>query len=134
MVWSAIALALLMSFFPDWVINLLYGSQYDQTGKVLMILVWANIFVFYGAAKGSCWIITENLQRFGLICTVSGAFSNIILNYLLIDRYGNVGAAFATILSHLIASVIFPLLYNKDRISVIMFIKTFNILKYRGIK
>ena len=46
MVWMAIAIALPMTFLSDWIINLLYGEQYSQAGSVLMIHIWAGIFVF----------------------------------------------------------------------------------------
>ncbi len=46
MVWISIAVALPMTFLSDWVINLLYGGQYNQAGNVLMIHIWTGIFVF----------------------------------------------------------------------------------------
>ena len=46
MVWMAIAIALPMTFLSDWVANLLYGNQYNEAGRVLMIHIWAGVFVF----------------------------------------------------------------------------------------
>ncbi|MFT7824752.1 MAG: flippase, partial [Sulfurimonas sp.] len=41
MVWMAIAIALPMTFLSDWVVNLLYGVQYNQSGTVLALHIWA---------------------------------------------------------------------------------------------
>ena len=51
MIWIAIVIALPMTFLSDWVINLLYGSKYSEAGDVLMIHIWAGIFVFLGVAS-----------------------------------------------------------------------------------
>ena len=78
MFWMAIAIALPMTFFSDWVVYLLYGSQYNQAGSVLMIHVWAGVFVFLGVASGK-WLLVENLQRYTMINTTIGAIINIII-------------------------------------------------------
>jgi len=129
MVWMAIAIALPMTFISDWIVDLLYGSQYTQAGSVLMIHIWASIFVFYGVAR-SKWIIVEKLQHYGLLCTTIGALSNIILNTIFIKKFGIYGAAVSTLISYGISSIIISIFYKKDRISVIMFFKTFNLLKW----
>jgi len=106
MVWMAIAIALPMTFLSDWVVNLLYGSQYNQAGGVLMIHIWAGIFVFLGVAS-SKWFIAENLQKFSFYRTLTGAILNIILNIILIPKYNIKGAAIATLISQGVASYLF---------------------------
>jgi len=61
MVWIAIAIAIPMTFLSDWVVDLLYGEVYSQAGSVLMIHIWAGVFVFLGVASGK-WFISENEQ------------------------------------------------------------------------
>ena len=48
----AIVIALLMTFLSSWLVELLYGAQYHEAGKVLLIHVWAGVFVFLGVASG----------------------------------------------------------------------------------
>lgn len=102
MVWLAIAVALPMTFFSDWVVNLLYGNPYKQAGRVLMIHIWAGVFVALGVASGK-WYIAENLQLLSFWRTFYGMLSNIILNYILIPIYGIIGCAIATLISYSIA-------------------------------
>jgi len=103
MVWMAIAIALPMTFLSDWVINLLYGSQYSQAGSVLMIHIWAGVFVFLGVAFGR-YLTIENLTKKMFYRTLLGAILNVILNFLLIPKYGINGAAIATLLGQFIAN------------------------------
>jgi len=106
MVWLAILIALPMTFLSDWIVNLLYGKQYYDSGSVLMIHIWAGIFVFLGVAS-SKWFVTENLQKYSFHRTLAGAVINIALNYMLIPIYSIYGAAFATLISQVIASYLY---------------------------
>jgi O-antigen/teichoic acid export membrane protein len=112
MVWMAIAIALPMTFLSDWVVNLLYGSQYSQAGSVLMIHIWAGVFVFLGVAF-SKYLTIENLTKKMFYRTFLGAILNIILNYFLIPKYGINGAAIATLLSQFVANYVYDI-FDKD--------------------
>ena len=119
MVWMAIAIALPMTFLSDWVVNLLYGVQYNQSGTVLALYIWAGVFVFLGVAS-SKWFVSENLQEYSLYRTLAGAILNIFLNYLLIPIYGIYGAAIATLVSQAIASYLFNATNKKLRYTFLL--------------
>lgn len=112
MVWMAIVIALPMTFLSDWIINLLYGSEYNQAGSVLMIHIWSGVFVFLGIAFGQ-YLIAENFTKKALYRTLLGAVSNIILNYFLLPIYGIKGAAVATLLSQFIVNYAYDF-FDKD--------------------
>ncbi len=103
MVWTAIAIALPMTFLSGWLITILFGEAYRDAGQVLMIHIWAGVFVFLGVASGQ-WLVNEGLQKYSAINTTVGAFVNILLNFLLIPKFGICGAAIATVLSYSIAA------------------------------
>ena len=119
----AIAIALPMTFLSDFIINLLFGSEYALAGGVLAIHIWAGIFVFLGVVRVK-WIINENYQFYGMICTISGAISNVILNIWLIPIMGIMGAAWATVISQAIAAWILGYFIPKLRISSYMMFKS----------
>ena len=102
-----------------------------EAGKVLMISIWAGVFVFYGCAR-SKWLMTENMQHYGLICTTIGAITNIVLNLFLIGKMGIAGAAIATFLSQGTSVIIVSLFFTKDRISVMMFLNAFLLKNMRS--
>ena len=118
MVWIALAIALPMTFLSDWLVDLLYGEQYSQAGSVLMIHIWAGVFIFLGVVNAK-WLLAENLQIFHTMNTAIGAVVNILLNYVLIQNIGVKGAAWATLISYFVASYLSLLFFKKTRISFI---------------
>ena len=81
---------------------------------ILKIYVWAGIFVFMSVANNK-WMVIENFQKYILLTALLGMCSNIILNVILIPRYGATGAAFATLISYGIGSYICLLFFPKIR-------------------
>ena len=101
----AIVIAISLTFAAGYVADLLYGDAYEGVGTILAIHIWAALFVFLGVAQ-SPWSINEGLTRIALVRTVLGAIANVVLNLLLIPRYGPVGAAIATTISYALSAVI----------------------------
>ena len=105
MVWIAVVIAVPTTFLSEWVIGILFGDDYLPAANVLKIHIWAGIFVFLGVSS-SKWLLSENLTMFSFYRTSIGAACNIILNYFLIGPYGIEGAAYSTLFSQFIASVL----------------------------
>lgn len=105
MVWMAIAIALPTTYFASWIVTTLFGTAYAEAGNVLAIHIWTGVFVFIGVASGK-WLLAENLQIFSFYRTAIGAIINVILNLLLIPKFGIKGAAWATLFSQATASYI----------------------------
>jgi len=131
MVWMAIAIALPMTFLSGWIVTLLYGSEYDQAGGVLMIHVWASVFVFLGVASGK-WFISENLQVLAFWRTCCGLLVNIAFNFILIPEYGIQGAATATLIGQSVAAYFYDYFGIKTRNTFWMKTKTVCPLILRG--
>lgn len=128
MLWLAIAIALPMTFLSDWLILLLFGQAYQEAGQVLVIHIWASIFVFLGVSSGK-WFITENLQRFSLFNTAVGAILNVVLNLILISNLGLVGAAYATVISYGVAAYFMNFIWKPTRINFYMLSKSLFLLR-----
>lgn len=119
MAWMAISIAVPMTFLSSWLVSTLYGTEYNQTATVLMIHIWASIFVFIGVAS-SKWLIAENLQKYSFYRTIAGALINIALNYVLIPMHGINGAAIATLASQMVASYLFNITTYQLRVAFVM--------------
>jgi O-antigen/teichoic acid export membrane protein len=123
-VWIAIGISIPLS---DWLIVLLYGQEYQAAGKVLMIHIWASVFVFLGVVSGS-WLTSENLQRLSFYRTLAGTVINVSLNFTLIPIYGITGAAIATLIAQMVAALIFDIFLKKTRRMFFMKLNTLNIV------
>ncbi len=122
LVWIAIAVAVPMTFFSEWLIMFLYGAAYKAAGQVLMIHVWTGVFVALGVASSS-WFASENLQHYAFYRTLSGVIINITLNLILIRPFGLIGAAIATVVAQSMAALFFDLLTKKTRIVFLIKLK-----------
>lgn len=80
------------------IINLIYGNHFTGAIIVLRILVWT--IVPYGLAMMlSNALIASGNQGIDLCCNVFGSILNILLNIILIKKYGVIGASIATLIS-----------------------------------
>jgi PST family polysaccharide transporter len=95
----SICIAVLVMFGGSLVIHLLFGPQYSAAAPVLVVHIWAAVFVFWGVAQDP-WFINEGLMKAMLVRTVIGAFVNIAINIVLIPRHGAMGAAIATVIAY----------------------------------
>lgn len=122
--WAALAITVPTFFFSNRIIHLFYGEKYVQASAVLSIHIWTVVFVFFGVAKGR-YMMAENIQWLSAIYSSVGALCNILLNYFLIPKIGIQGAAWASLITQVISSVVLPSFHHKDRKSVIIFLKSF---------
>jgi O-antigen/teichoic acid export membrane protein len=106
--------AVLMTLAAPWVIDVFFGADYAASAAILVVHIWAAIFIFMRAAF-SKWILIENALVFSLITQGMGALMNIGLNIILIPAHGGIGAAFATLLSYATASFLALVFHPRTR-------------------
>lgn len=99
MVLLAYAFALPVTFFSREIIELLFSNAYADAGPLLAVLAWTGVFTSLGVARNTL-IVAKNWTRVNLVSIAFGAVLNILLNYLLIPRYGSMGAVAATFVSY----------------------------------
>jgi O-antigen/teichoic acid export membrane protein len=112
--WTAIFISICMSFFSKFTIIFIYGNSFLPSVDILLVHIWTSIFVFLGVLSSKYFII-QNLQIYSLYRTFAGALLNIILNFILIPKYGGIGAAYATLVSQFMASYMFNVFTSKTR-------------------
>lgn len=110
----SLSISIFFAFSSEIIINFLYGSEYKLSVFALQISIWTGVFVFWGVAAGNMLVI-ENLNKHNLIKSIQGLFLNVILNLVLIPKYGINGAAIATLISQFYASYFYYLFFKKTR-------------------
>lgn len=110
-VWVSILIALLFSLTAYWLIFFTYGRAYLPAVAVLQIMAWKTVGMALSSTSGQI-IIMENLQKWAAIRNLVGCLVCIVLNLLLIPRYGIIGSAWVTIftvmMSGFISNAIIP--------------------------
>lgn len=108
-----LAITLLAKIF----VSILYGQAFISGVFSLQIYVWAGIGIAIFAVL-SQHLINKNLSSIILYSSIIGMVANVIINLILIPKYGIEGAAIATLIS-----------YSLVPISVFMFPKAIKSLK-----
>lgn len=131
MVVISLAIAIPMTFLSTPLVNFVFGGSYVDAGTVLLIHIWASVFVFLSVASGK-WFLAENRQVSAFLRNVTGALANVALNFVLIPSYGPIGAAIATVVSYAIAAFFFDLIKAETRRMFVMKLRSMNVLASIG--
>jgi len=115
----AYALSVPVALAAPWLVRTAYGAEFTAAGPILAVHIWSSIFVFLGVARGQ-WLVNEGLQTFYLAATLAGAVANVGLNFLLIPRWGGLGAAWATVVSYALAAWLASYLHPAVRPTAVM--------------
>lgn len=91
--------------------------EYAKTFEVISILIIASLPMSMMAATGK-WYIIQNYAKLMLFRTLTGAMCNIILNYVLINMLGLIGAVFATLITVLYITYFSAFLHKQTRYNV----------------
>lgn len=116
MFWFGVLFSLFVFFFTEEIVTLLFGSEYALSAYPLSIVVWTGIFISQAMAR-SIWMISENLQIYRLINNLIAVPINILLNLILIPKYGISGAATASLITVGLSTWIIPYLFKPLRSS-----------------
>jgi len=96
------------------IVRLLFGPAYSDSGAVMAIYTWGLFFSFQGVARGQ-HLLNLRLVRLSLLFSVVGLFVSLGLNFLLIPRWGTMGAAAATAVANLSCSILTSFLVAPTR-------------------
>lgn len=92
-------MSLIVSLFSKSIMELLYGPAYSEAHLVLRYLVW--IIPLLLIAKPFAIAIEANHHEKALIIpNILRAMSNVLLNYLLVGKYGYMGIVYSTIITY----------------------------------
>ncbi len=92
---SAVIISVITFIFAPWIILIIGGANFDQSVFALRILVLSVPF-FYASSLFMWVLITTGQQKKLAVFYGVGAISNIVLNLILIPRYGFLAAAVTT--------------------------------------
>jgi O-antigen/teichoic acid export membrane protein len=128
-IWLCIIVSFGVVIFAKILICILYGKAYLGAVVTLRIAIWFETFAMIGTARG-IWILCEDKNRYVKYYLCIGAIVNLILNSLLIPKFGINGAAYATLVTQIITSLIAPLLFKETMIHTKLVIEAFLIKWY----
>lgn len=121
-----LSIAIGITFLADRIINLLFSETYFNSGLILSILIWTVPFTILSSGLLGKLLIVSKKQVINTQIQIGGAILNIILNLILIRILGYIGAAFATLITHVIVFIIYSVTIFR---LIGQFINTVDIIK-----
>jgi O-antigen/teichoic acid export membrane protein len=121
---GSICIAFATILVADAVVYLVFGKVYSAAAPVLAIHIWTGLFVAHVSIRSRALLIEGKTQ---VVAWVAGFtfLSNITLNWLLIGRYEEVGAAYASLISWGLCVLFFPLIFSASKSFPRMFLRSF---------
>lgn len=116
-IWLSIAYTVFVFVFGKYIILILYNEEYLGALSSLRLIIFGVLFSFVGVVR-EFWLVCEGKQKYAKYFALFGATGNIIMNYLLIPRYGITGAAIATLSTQILTAIVVPLLFKDTREAV----------------
>ena len=105
----------------DDIISILAGSEYILSSDILKVLSISIIFSMLAYFTMHAILLPLGLEKYIGRATCTGAAVNIIFNYILINFYGGLGAALATVLAEFLVFIV--AVYYGSRKQQILFSK-----------
>ena len=103
--WLSVAQNVFFSLFGKIIINIMYGKDFLSAVPVLRILCWYTTFSYLGSAR-NVWILGSGNQKELWKVNLIGALTGLSLDYLLISRYGMIGAACAAVITQFVTNIV----------------------------
>lgn len=95
----SLCVGIVTTLFSRFIMTLIFGTEFASGYMVLRLYVWSGVGVSIGSVLNH-YLITEDLTRVILYISIVGMVINVVLNLILIPRYGISGAAIATLISY----------------------------------
>lgn len=108
--------------FGEYLFVTFYGQEFRK-GAVFLNLLNIGLIIVLWSSLRPIFIRAKDLKYYNLIGMILGTIINIGLNYILIPKYGAIGACYATIVSLIMINFIFDIFYKPARGMVVMQIK-----------
>jgi O-antigen/teichoic acid export membrane protein len=101
-----------LAIIAPYLVKYLVDKEYYESYKIIGVLSWSGIFYgFYLISE--LGIFKSKKTYYSILTNFIGAILNTVLNYFLIKLYGLIGAAYATIVSLMIANIVGMNISNK---------------------
>jgi len=120
-IWLSMAYTFFVFIFGKYIVLILYSEDYLGCIPSLRLIIFGVLFSFVGVVR-EFWLVCEGKQKYAKYFALFGALGNIVLNLLLIPRYGITGAAIATLSTQFLTAMVVPLFFKDTREAVKHFI------------
>ena len=114
------------------IIEIMCGAQFIESVPVLRVAVWFTTFSYLGTIR-NVWMLAEGNQRYLWIINLTGALTNVALNFVFISILGALGAAVASVITQVVANVIVGYIIKPIRANNRLMVRSLNPKYLKGL-
>ena len=103
--WSCVSYGIFITIFAKQIISILYGDKYIGAVSSLSLIVWYTSFSYFGAIN-NVYMVAEDKQKWVQFTTLMGALANVLMNFMLIPKWGIMGAALSSLITQILANFV----------------------------
>lgn len=85
--------------------NLFFGKGYEEVALLMCVISPIIVFIGLSDVFGMQFLVPTNRMKEYIISTVTGAVSNILINMLLIEKFGALGASIGTVIAEFLVTL-----------------------------
>jgi len=101
-----ILIAFLLALFSRDIVVFLLDEKYQDTYILIRVIVLSHIFPAIMGISSNLYYLQSKRSKLQLLVVTTSAIVNLILNYLMVPQFGMLGAAWATVISMMVLTVI----------------------------
>jgi polysaccharide transporter, PST family len=121
--WSSLLISIFFFLFSNRIIEFFYGAAYDGAGLYLGTYCWLTVFTFFTFAQTKIYTI-ENAISDGVFISVIALFLNIIGNFILLEKFGAIGAIYSSILAYTVSILLVSIRSQVTRRNLKLYIQS----------
>ena len=130
----SIGIAVPIVMFSETIVGVLYGEAFGESAQILAVHIVCGLFLSATNVR-YVQMINDNLQRYDLLLHIVGASCNILFNFVFIQLYGTIGAAYGTLFSYVFSLFATGLMIKPVRPSFLMILRSYaNVLGFKFLK
>lgn len=100
-----IACGFLLALFSEDIVRLLLDEKYKEIHLIIRVILVSHILSAIMGISSNLYYLQSKRSKLQLAVVSTSAIVNLIFNYLLVPIYGMYGAAFATVLSMIVLTI-----------------------------
>lgn len=124
-IYLSLAQSVIMVLCAELLVGILYGEDFSASASALQVIVWYITFSYIGSIR-NIWILAKNKQKYLWIINASGALLNVVLNWLVIPKFGVIGAAATSLVTQAFTNFIIGFIIKPIRANNYLLIKSLN--------
>lgn len=108
-----VSFSVVLMYMSKYIINILYGSEYSDSILILEILMWTVVIRLMAAICGFVITASDNMKvkvKFQFIF----AILNIIMNVILIPKFGVIGAAISSVITEVLVFITYYIFVQRN--------------------